>query len=163
VQHQRSALLLNAGILYVAYGAHTGDCGVYHGWVIAVPVNGPTRATAWVTEARGGGIWAPGGLATDGTSIFAATGNTFGASAWREVRRSYAWALEQFFRACLWTILRPPTGLYWMPPTRTWAARARWAGARRAGRHAIAAGARSRQEWSSVCARSHSLRRPRDR
>ena len=82
VQHQRSALLLNAGILYVAYGGHTGDCGAYHGWVIAVPVNDPTRATAWATEARGGGIWAPGGLATDGTSIFAATGNTFGASTW---------------------------------------------------------------------------------
>ena len=82
VQHQRGALLLQAGILYVPYGAHTGDCGDYHGWVVAVPVQDPTRATAWATEARGGGIWAPGGVATDGTWMFAATGNTFGAHTW---------------------------------------------------------------------------------
>src|SRR5262249_15303750 len=31
---------------------------------------------------RGGGIWAPGGLASDGASIFAATGNTIGAGTW---------------------------------------------------------------------------------
>src|SRR5262249_51229297 len=29
-----------------------------------------------------GGIWAPGGLATDGKSVFVATGNTFGATNW---------------------------------------------------------------------------------
>src|SRR5262249_4614040 len=40
------------------------------------------RATAWATEARGGGLWAASGVATDGTAIFAATGNTFGASMW---------------------------------------------------------------------------------
>jgi hypothetical protein len=40
----------------------------------------PRSATAWATPARGGGSWAPGGLATDGRSIFAATGNTFGAT-----------------------------------------------------------------------------------
>jgi hypothetical protein len=82
VQNQRGALLLNGGILYVPYGGHWGDCGDYHGWVIAVPVSNPKAATAWATEARGGGIWAPGGIASDGLSIFAATGNTFGAHSW---------------------------------------------------------------------------------
>jgi hypothetical protein len=82
VQNQRGALLLHGGILYVPYGGHTGDCGDYHGWIVAVPVQDPTRATAWATQARGGGIWAPGGLSTDGNSMFAATGNTFGASTW---------------------------------------------------------------------------------
>ena len=81
-QNQRGALLLNSGILYVPYGGHWGDCGDYHGWVIAVPVNDPTSATAWATAARAGGAWSPGGLSTDGVSVFAATGNTFGASTW---------------------------------------------------------------------------------
>jgi hypothetical protein len=82
VQNQRGALLLNSGILYVPYGGHWGDCGDYHGWVIAVPVADPKNATAWATEGRGGGAWAPGGIASDGLSIFVATGNTFGAHTW---------------------------------------------------------------------------------
>jgi hypothetical protein len=82
VQNQRGALLLNSGVLYVPYGGHWGDCGDYHGWIIAVPVADPKKASAWATEARGGGIWAPGGIASDGRSIFVATGNTFGALTW---------------------------------------------------------------------------------
>jgi hypothetical protein len=82
VQNQRGALVLNSGLLYVPYGGHWGDCGDYHGWVIAVPVTDPKNATAWATEARGGGVWAPGGIAGDGRSIFVATGNTFGARTW---------------------------------------------------------------------------------
>jgi uncharacterized protein (TIGR03437 family) len=83
VQNQRGALLLNSGILFVPYGGHYGDCGDYHGWVIAVPVNDPASAKAWATDARGGGAWAPGGVSTDGRSVFAATGNTFGATSWQ--------------------------------------------------------------------------------
>jgi hypothetical protein len=82
VQNQRGALLLNSGTLYVPYGGHFGDCGDYHGWVIAAPVDDPKSATAWATQARGGGIWGPGGISTDGHSVFAATGNTFGAHTW---------------------------------------------------------------------------------
>lgn len=82
VQNQRGALLLNSGILYVPYGGHYGDCGDYHGWVVAVPVNNPAGATAWATQARGGGIWAPSGISTDGYSMFVATGNTFATRTW---------------------------------------------------------------------------------
>lgn len=82
VQNQRGALLLNSGVLYVPYGGHFGDCGAYHGWVVAVPVDNPSGPTAWATEARAGGVWAPGGLATDGQSVFAITGNTSGAMDW---------------------------------------------------------------------------------
>jgi hypothetical protein len=83
VQNQRGALLLNSGILYVPYGGHYGDCGDYHGWLIAVPVGDPKSARGWAAGARaGGGIWAPNGISTDGQSVFAATGNTFGASTW---------------------------------------------------------------------------------
>ncbi len=77
-QHQRGALLLLNGYLYVPYGGHYGDCGVYHGWVVAVPVADPSNPVAFATDARGGGIWAPAGLSSDGTSVFVTTGNTFG-------------------------------------------------------------------------------------
>ena len=82
VQNQRGALLLNAGVLYVPYGGHFGDCANYHGWVVAVPEFSPSAATAWATDGLKAGIWAVGGLTTDGNSIFAATGNTAGATDW---------------------------------------------------------------------------------
>jgi uncharacterized repeat protein (TIGR01451 family) len=83
VQNQRGALLLNAGMLYVPYGGHFGDCNdfdgtPYHGWVVAVPETNPAGAVAWATAGNQAGIWAVGGLSTDGTSMFAATGNTAG-------------------------------------------------------------------------------------
>jgi uncharacterized repeat protein (TIGR01451 family) len=85
-QNQRGALLLNAGVLYVPYGGHFGDCSDgatdYHGWVVAVAENDPTSAIAWATDGAKGGIWAVGGLASDGNSLFAATGNTSGATDW---------------------------------------------------------------------------------
>jgi outer membrane protein assembly factor BamB len=83
VQNQRGALALVAGRLYVPYGGHSGDCGLYHGWVVGIPIDAPGGIRAYRTGARGGGIWAPGGLASDGTSIYATTGNTFGAVTWR--------------------------------------------------------------------------------
>jgi outer membrane protein assembly factor BamB len=81
-QNQRGALALVGGTLYVPYGGHYGDCGPYHGWVLGVPLADPSAAKAWATDAQGGGVWAPGGIASDGTSLFVATGNTFGASQW---------------------------------------------------------------------------------
>jgi hypothetical protein len=75
-QNQRSALSLVGGILYVAYGGHNGDCGNYRGWVVGVNVADPTMRSAWVTGGtRGEGIWAAGGMASDGTGVFTVTGN----------------------------------------------------------------------------------------
>ena len=73
---QRSALAIVGNILYVAYGGND-DCSLYHGWLVGVPINNPASVTAWATSAIGGGIWAPGGLASDDTNPFVATGNTF--------------------------------------------------------------------------------------
>lgn len=75
-QNQRSAVLIVNGIAYVPYGGHAGDCGNYHGWVVGVPLSGQ-GAKAWATQVGGAGIWAPGGAASDGQSIFVATGNGF--------------------------------------------------------------------------------------
>ncbi|HYS80143.1 MAG TPA: hypothetical protein VEM76_05505 [Anaeromyxobacteraceae bacterium] len=82
VQNQRGALALVGGVLYVPYGGHFGDCGKYHGWLIGFPVSNPGRPLGWATAAVGGGAWAPSGVASDGASLFIATGNTFGADTW---------------------------------------------------------------------------------
>ena len=83
-QNQRGALAILDGRVYVPYGGHFGDCGDYHGWVVGVALNDPGDVVSWSTRARGGGIWAPGGIASDGRSLFVATGNTFGARQWSD-------------------------------------------------------------------------------
>lgn len=81
-QGQRGALAVIGSSLFVPYGGLYGDCGTYHGWVVGVPLNHPTNLSAWATPAAGGGIWGVGGVASDGSDPFVATGNTFGASSW---------------------------------------------------------------------------------
>ncbi len=82
VQNQRGALALMNGTVYVPYGGLYGDCGNYHGWLVGVPIANPAAAKAWATGARGGGSWAPSGVASENGAIFIATGNTFGATTW---------------------------------------------------------------------------------
>jgi len=81
-QNQRGALLVLGTNVYVPYGGNFGDCGIYYGWLIGVPLIQPTNVMAWATPANGGGMWAVGGVASDGINPFIATGNTFGASVW---------------------------------------------------------------------------------
>jgi hypothetical protein len=78
-QNERGALAIVSNIVYVPYGGHAGDCGPYHGWIVGVPENNPSNVMAWATTNTGGGFWAVGGPASDGTQPFIATGNTFGA------------------------------------------------------------------------------------
>ena len=52
------------GILYVAYGGHIGDCGGYHGWVVAINTSEPDHRAAGprAGRARGSGpraAWPP--------------------------------------------------------------------------------------------------------
>jgi hypothetical protein len=82
VQGQRSALALVNGVLYVPFGGLAGDCGAYHGWLVAVPIDDPSNVRGWATAAVGGGIWAPSGASSDGTALYVATGNTFGTTTW---------------------------------------------------------------------------------
>jgi hypothetical protein len=64
--------------LYVPYGGHSGDCLPYHGWVVGIPLDDPAAAPlAWRTRAKGGGIWGPAGVASDGVDAFVSTGNTY--------------------------------------------------------------------------------------
>jgi len=83
---ERSALQFFKGKLYVNYAGRWGDCGGYHGTVIEVTpaAKGPTITGSWETRSAGGGIWAQAGLPTDGTGLFATTGNTFSPSTWQD-------------------------------------------------------------------------------
>jgi hypothetical protein len=114
VQEQRSALALVGGNLFVPYGGIL-DCGSYHGWVISVRTADPSRVQAWATDARGGSSWAVGGAASDGTSVYVATGNTVGATTWgggeavirfdASTGASFSGATEDFFAPADWQAL----------------------------------------------------------
>ena len=113
IEGERSALQFMGGKLYVSYGGRYGDCGGYHGIVVEFnPAN--RRATGvWETRATGGGIWGQGGVASDGTSLYAATGNTIGASSWGDgeavIRLKAGLAhsndTADFFRPAIWQTL----------------------------------------------------------
>ncbi|HEX4080103.1 MAG TPA: PQQ-binding-like beta-propeller repeat protein [Rhizomicrobium sp.] len=99
-QGERSALLLFGGYLYVNYGGNWGDCGSYNGTVIQLQTSPPKLVAHWATRANGGGIWAQGGLAGDGESLYATTGNTFNANTWSggeaifRLRPGLAWSYK---------------------------------------------------------------------
>jgi outer membrane protein assembly factor BamB len=78
VHQQRAALALSRGRAYVSYGGLFGDCGAYHGWVVATQAARPSGAplTYRVPTKREGGIWAPSGPAITGNGdVLVATGN----------------------------------------------------------------------------------------
>ena len=78
IQGERAALGIVGNILYVPYGGRNGDCGTYHGWLVGVQMSNPASVMSWATTAIGGGVWGPGGVASDGMNPFVTTGNTFG-------------------------------------------------------------------------------------
>ena len=73
---QRGALTIADGFLYVPFGGLFGDCGTYNGGVLGVSISDPTMIQTWRTAYNGGGLWAPGGLASESIYIYGATGNT---------------------------------------------------------------------------------------
>jgi outer membrane protein assembly factor BamB len=74
---QRGALALEQGQVYIPFGGRFGDCGNYHGQVVAASVSDPgAPLLAYTTPARRAGMWAPGGVAiADNGTLYAATGN----------------------------------------------------------------------------------------
>jgi hypothetical protein len=83
-QNQRGALAILDGRVYVPYGGHFGDCGDYRGWILGFSLQNPRDIVNWSTRGRGGGIWAPGGISSDGHALFVATGNTLDTSSWSD-------------------------------------------------------------------------------
>ena len=86
VQQERGALAIGSGRVYIPLGGLYGDCGNYHGYVVAVPVAGGSMAVYRTPVAVAAGIWNPAGpaLAVTG-AVYVVTGNgsstrTFGYS-----------------------------------------------------------------------------------
>ena len=71
----RSALLEMNGVIYVAFGSY-GDADPYHGWIFGYSASNLARTAIFNLTPNGqrGGIWG-GPLASDGTFVYAATGN----------------------------------------------------------------------------------------
>ncbi len=82
VEQNRTALALLKGRIFVAFGGYSGDCGPYHGIVVGIDQSRPRVTAFWSTRAVKGGIWNPGGIVSDGKSLYVATGNTENAQGW---------------------------------------------------------------------------------
>jgi outer membrane protein assembly factor BamB len=77
-QLQRAALALDAGKVIIGYGGNAGDCGSYHGWLVAAPEAGGPQPTFEVDPSGSqGAIWAAGnGPPVDAAGdIWTSTGN----------------------------------------------------------------------------------------
>ena len=78
MQLQRPGLLLDAGVLYIAFGSR-GDIDPYHGWIFAYRASDLTRLDVVCTTPNGsaGGIWQAGqGLIADGDgNVYMGSGN----------------------------------------------------------------------------------------
>ncbi len=74
---QRAALALSHGMVYVAYGGLFGDCGPYHGKVVASRTDGSGNLLVYqVPTEREAGIWAPPGPVIDEQgNLYVSVGN----------------------------------------------------------------------------------------
>ncbi|OLB96050.1 MAG: hypothetical protein AUI15_14765 [Actinobacteria bacterium 13_2_20CM_2_66_6] len=80
IEQERGALAVANGYVYVPMGGRAGDCGSYHGYVFAVPIDGSTVTHYYQTPGQGMGIWAAGGVVVDSSTgkVFVSTGNGTG-------------------------------------------------------------------------------------
>jgi hypothetical protein len=76
LEMQRGALMLLGNKVYIPYGGYA-DIGSYHGIVLGVSLDG-SQLGSYTTTSLKSGIWTPGGIASDGTNLFVATGNAPG-------------------------------------------------------------------------------------
>lgn len=76
---QRTSLALANGRIYIGYGGNDGDCGNYHGWVVAVNERGTPHEASFevASDGQGGAIWGSGSApAIDSAGdVYVTTGN----------------------------------------------------------------------------------------
>ncbi|HEY5164469.1 MAG TPA: hypothetical protein VIJ44_00820, partial [Acidimicrobiia bacterium] len=83
-QQQRAGLLLANGNVYVGFGGLAGDCGSYHGYVVAArESDGVVMGSFKVAPANNAGaVWGTSGPVADSLgNVYATTGNSFNAPA----------------------------------------------------------------------------------
>jgi len=76
-QNQRAGLTLVGGVVYIAWASHC-DWGPYHGWIMGYDAHSLAQVVVWnaTPDGAAGGIWQSGqGLSSDGTRLYAITGN----------------------------------------------------------------------------------------
>jgi hypothetical protein len=81
-QQQRAGLLAANGNVYVGFGGLAGDCGSYHGYVVAArESDGFVMGSFKVAPANNAGaVWGTGGPVADNAgNVYATTGNSFNA------------------------------------------------------------------------------------
>jgi putative pyrroloquinoline-quinone binding quinoprotein len=81
LEQQRAALAFANGMVYVGFGGLYGDCGVYHGFVVAVHADGSGLGGVFEAASESGNagaaVWAPTGVTFDAAGrLYAATGNS---------------------------------------------------------------------------------------
>lgn len=76
VEQQRGALAIGSGFVYVPFGGLLGDCGAYHGYLVAISMDGAQALAYQVPSARGAGLWSAQGatVGADGT-VYIVSGN----------------------------------------------------------------------------------------
>lgn len=78
LQNQRSALLLQNGLIYIAWGSLC-DYGQYHGWIMTYNATTLAKTAVWVTTPNGSkaGVWQAGNgpAAGDYNDVFVSVGN----------------------------------------------------------------------------------------
>lgn len=83
IQNQRAALLLQNGLIYIAWGSHC-DKGNFHGWLMGYDYKLLEQRVVWVTTPNGidGAIWESGsGPSADSSSVYIPIANgTFDAN-----------------------------------------------------------------------------------
>lgn len=76
VEQERGALAIGSGFVYVPLGGLLGDCGDYHGYLVAISLDGAQALAYQVPSARGAGLWNAQGatVGADGT-VYVVSGN----------------------------------------------------------------------------------------
>jgi outer membrane protein assembly factor BamB len=110
VEQQRGALAIGSGFVYIPLGGMYGDCGAYHGYVVAVPVAGGQSFAFRVPAARGAGIWSAQGVTIGpGGDVYAVTGNAAPASSFADsnsvLELSSTLQLKSYFAPSNWASL----------------------------------------------------------
>ncbi len=112
IQQQRGALAVANDYVYVPFGGRAGDCGSYHGWVVAVPTDGVSalKSLRRRQPPKASGRRAEWWWTTRRTTSFFATGNAIPCSGSQMsdaiIRTSPTLASPSFFEPNDWQVKR---------------------------------------------------------